>query len=304
MGPQTAYQPLGYRNNQHLRPVSPQQDASSRDHQSVKPSGMTSSLSLQFRSNPQLSPSKQPVTSLNKSKSGDDLLSADHQEVERTESSESRKNFNKSNGDALRLESSLPSSGYESRNSSNTSAQLRQLAAGTTVRYHDNGGYQTTVRTQRSNVQPHQYYTYDRKSMETRNLGSNHGDKWRQTDLDPKIPLLSAASSGGNPESSKKDTNSSVDDKYEWDAQDPTIKFDPMATDPTIKYELPTDPSLKYDVLSSYQNSDVMNPNNNSRFISENLLEDCSYSKSDMESRCANLKQKYRQLIYTPNVQS
>ena len=91
----------GYLGNQHLRPASPHQDHPTR--------GMTSSMSLQFRSNPQLSPSKQPnVTSLmNKSKSGDDLLSGENpnqKDVEQSSegSSEGRKNLSKNSGE-LRL---------------------------------------------------------------------------------------------------------------------------------------------------------------------------------------------------------
>ena len=92
------------------------------------------------------------------------------------------------------MESSLPSSGYESRNSSNTSAQLRSMATAT-VRYHDNHGYQTTVRPSRGNtLHQHHYYTYDRKSMG--HVVGGHCDRWRQTDLDP-VKVVS----GGNPES-------------------------------------------------------------------------------------------------------
>ena len=100
------------------------------------------------------------------------------------------------------MESSLPSSGYESRNSSNTSAQLRSMATAT-VRYHDNHGYQTTVRPRGSTLHQHHYYTYDRKSMETRGqVVGGHGDRWRQTDLDPvKVSSGAPSNGGGNPES-------------------------------------------------------------------------------------------------------
>ena len=99
LGPQMQ----GYFGNQHLRPASPHQQ---QEHPTR---GMTSSLSLQFRSNPQLSPSKQQtVTSLmNKSKSGDDLLSGEipnQKDLEKSSegSSEERKNLSKNSGE-LRL---------------------------------------------------------------------------------------------------------------------------------------------------------------------------------------------------------